>query len=123
LPGHPGYAAGHVGGTNEHTRGVEDVSHVAPPAQAAHATPPEPHALFKKPPSQSPCPSQHPGQLVFVQGGGGVWHVCPMHLVPLLVQSKHDWPAEPQKLSAVPVTQAFPMQQPVQFPGPHVPIT
>jgi hypothetical protein len=68
----PAYGAGQTCCWFWHVRGVDDVAHVPPvAAQFAHDAPPDPQLASRKPPSQAPCASQHPGHELAEHGGGG----------------------------------------------------
>jgi hypothetical protein len=103
------------------TRGITALSQVEPCAlQFVHFAPPDPQADPRKPPSQSPCASQHPGQLLGPHGGGGGWHDCPLQISPSLVQFEQALPPPPHSASLDPTTHTFPaVQHPAQFCGPH----
>lgn len=119
APGQVGYGAGQVFCWFEQRTGFTRPLQVEFAAvQLAHATPPEPHALFAKPTAQVVDVEQQPPQL---PGPQGTWQVrLPgLHTRPFAVQSEHAAPPPPHEVSPVPMTQVFPWQQPAQLPGPQ----
>jgi hypothetical protein len=123
--GHAEYVAGHVICAVLQTRGVTAVSQVAPDVvQFAHVAPPWPHAVSRKPASQTPFASQQPfAHDVGVQGGGGTSQAwLASQTSASCVQLVHALPPMPQALFCDPLWQTPDESQhpPGHVVGPHV---